>query len=139
MEFRVRLDATVPTQHCAALPSPRTYRVVKSNRINDHEFFQMVFVWRVVPVPSYNIEGGEILPKQRDRGLPYTALRLAAHVQGTALSQIKNGFCGGERYTGNLEHEALYAQPATARKCFFSAFPLSEPHPSLWGLVSKGF
>lgn len=35
----------------------------------------MVFVWRVVPVPGYNIEGGEILPKQRDqrdRRLPYT-------------------------------------------------------------------
>lgn len=101
------LDATVSTQHCSALPSSRTYRVVKSNRIDDHEFFQMVFVRRVVPVPSYDIEGGEILPRQRDRGLPYTAFQLAAHMQATALSQIKNGFSAGEWYTGSLEHEAL--------------------------------
>lgn len=81
--------------------------MVKSNRINDHEFFQMVFVRRVVPVPGYNIEGGEILPKQRDRRLPYTTFQLAAQTQGTALSQIKNGFSAGEKYTGSLEHKAL--------------------------------
>lgn len=94
------------TQHCSALPSSRTYRVVKSNRINDHEFFQMVFVRRVVPVPGYNIEGGEILGKQRERRLPYTAFQFAARMQGTALSQIKNGFSAVERYTGSLEHDA---------------------------------
>lgn len=67
----------------------------------------MVFVWCVVPVPGYNIEGGEILPEQRDRGLPYTTFQLAAHTQGAALSQIKNGFSAGEKYTSSLEHKAL--------------------------------
>lgn len=54
--------------------------MVKSDRINDHEFFQMVFVWRVVPVPGYDIEGGEILPKRRDRGLPIHNFPILLHI-----------------------------------------------------------
>lgn len=89
------LDGTVATKFCSALPSSRTYRVVKSNSINDHEFFQMVFVRRVVPMPSYNIEGGVILAKQRDRGLPHTVFQHAAHVEDASLSQMKSGFSTG--------------------------------------------
>lgn len=77
-----------------ALPCSRTYRVVKSNCINDHEFFQVVFVWCVVPMPSYNIVGGVILAKQRDRRLPHT-FKHAAHVQDAALFQVKSGFSTG--------------------------------------------
>lgn len=135
----MNLDGRVSMQHCFSLLSSRTYRMVKSNRINDHEFFQVVFIRRVVPVPGYNIEGGEILPKQRDRGLPYTAFQLAAHMRGITLPQFKNEFSAGERYTGSLEHKVLSAQPDIARTWFSSAFPLGEPQPSLWGLVSKGF
>lgn len=54
--------------------------MVESDGINDHEFFQMVFVRRVVPVPSYDIEWGEILPKKRDRGLPIHNLPILLHV-----------------------------------------------------------
>jgi len=107
LEFRVGLDGMVSTKHCSALLSFRTYRVVKSNRINDHEFFQMVFVRCVVPMPGYNVEGGEILAKQRDGGLLYTAFQLVARMQGSALSRIKNGFSAGERYTSSLEHKDL--------------------------------
>lgn len=89
------LDGTVATKFCFALPSSRTYRVVKSNSINDHEFFQVVFVRCVVPVPSYNIVGGVILAKQRDRGLPHAAFQRAAHVQDVALSQVESGFSTG--------------------------------------------
>lgn len=85
------LGGMVATNFCFILPSSRTYRMVKSNSINDHEFFQVVFVWRVVPMPSYNIVGGVILAKQRDRGLPHTAFQHAAHVQDAALSQVTSG------------------------------------------------
>lgn len=63
-ELRVNFGGTAPTKHSSPLPSSRTYRVVKSNRINDHEVFQIIFVRRVVPMPGYHVEGGEILSKQ---------------------------------------------------------------------------
>lgn len=84
----------VATTFCLALPCSRTYRVVKSNSINDHEFFQVVFVWRVVSMPSYNIVGGVILAKQRDRGLPHT-FKHAEHMEDAALFQVKSGFSTG--------------------------------------------
>lgn len=63
-DLRVNFGGTAPTKHSSPLPSSGTYRVVKSNRINDHEVFQIVFVRRVVPMPGYHIEGREILSRQ---------------------------------------------------------------------------
>lgn len=65
LELRVNFGGTASTKHSSPLPSSGTYRVVKSNRINDHEVFQIVFVRRVVPMPGYHVEGGEILSKQQ--------------------------------------------------------------------------
>lgn len=64
LELWVNSDDTASRKLCSALPGPRTYRMVKSDRINDHKVFQMVFVWCVVPMPGYNVEGREILSKQ---------------------------------------------------------------------------
>lgn len=39
----------------------KTHSVVEGHTVDDHEVFQVVFVWCVVPVPSHHIERREIL------------------------------------------------------------------------------